>query len=94
MLDGHRAPPPADKPACPQCAAGQANPWHGLYDMTCLGCVARHLAHSPDAWAAVRERKPAALTARIQAVWGSQYEAGRQAVWNWMQTIRSNRPSA
>lgn len=90
MLDSHRSPLPDDKPDCPQCAAGRADPWHALYDMTCLGCVARHLAHSPDAWEAVRLRKGEALTAWIRAVWGVRYEQGRQAVWGWMRCLRDH----
>jgi hypothetical protein len=59
--------------------------------MTCLGCVARHLAASPLAWTAFVERDGKPMEQAIRAAWGDRYEDGRSAVIDWIKTLRALR---
>lgn len=88
----HRPPPPADKPDCPECARARTDPLHGIFDTTCLGCVARDIAGSPQAFAALSGRGAEPMLARIRQAWGpSRFDEGRRAVWQW---IRARKPTA
>lgn len=85
---------PVDRPDCAHCAAARTDRAYCLFDATCLGCIARDLAQSPMAHKAETARDEQAgelMTAALQAAWGDRYAAGRQAVLDWMTTLRALR---
>lgn len=84
-------PAPQDRPDCPDCAAANEDITHCIYHATCLGCVARMIAHSPEAWRAVRQGEGEGVAARIREVWGDRYAEGRKAVLAWLRKIESAR---
>lgn len=88
MFD-HAPPDPADRPACPHCAAARAGELTGRTDATCLGCIAREIAASPAAWRALRGITAVDMRNAILRHWpGKSYEAGRRAVWAWCRLLR------
>jgi hypothetical protein len=92
MLASHSMPKPCNKPSCQRCAAAHDDPDMGLFDMTCLSCVARHIALSPPAWHARRGGDRDELASSILKVWGGEkYAEGRAAVWSWLQRIEAHR---
>lgn len=98
MFD-HSAPPPAERPDCPHCAAARASAAAtpegervratGQSNASCLGCIAREIAASPAAWRALRGITAVDMRNAISRHWpGKSYEAGRRAVWTWCRLLR------
>jgi len=52
-------------------------------DASCLGCVARELAISPQSYAARRLGQPGPLRELLQRHWPGRAAEGRKAVWAW-----------
>lgn len=76
---------------CLACQAAEKNPLSSSYWSRCMECNARLLAHSPVAFTAVNNGQVEKLQELIRRVWGDEYEAGKQAVWRWMQRIKAAR---
>lgn len=73
---------------CQACTRALGNPGRGgVYCMTCSECRARLLANSPEAFAALRG-EPGPLQASIAEGWPKDFQAGRAAVWRWMERIK------
>jgi hypothetical protein len=76
---------------CSACTAAMTDPLRGgMTYADCQGCTARALATSPLATRALAE-DPTDLRAAIEKIWKDDYEAGRRAVWAWIERIRAFR---
>lgn len=80
---------PAEAAACEACRAAWSERHSGLMHARCVSCIARALADSAQAFAALRSRDATTLRAMVQsALPAAQHDLGRALVWAWVRRRR------